>query len=170
MKISKYLPDKKQLWNFIFVLAGAFLISFFIDAKAVEVSQTWAEQREAERQKSEFVENLSVLGFSRIYHAEVFYSNKISNEKDDVIDDSFQLYMDSVKTWNKYNIMNSIFLEKYYGKEIKDEYSTVLLLKLVDLHESVLSIRKGRQVSNFKDILEEAKHRMFIFNEKLYLQ
>lgn len=166
--IKRYLPDKKQFWNFVFVILGAIVIYFFVDSKTIELSQTWTEQQEIAHQKAVFVEKLSVLGFSRVYYAEVYYLNKTSNESAEVIDKSFELYIDSVAEWNKQNVLNSIFLNKYFGEDVKNNYNDDLLPTLISLHQAVLDIRDNQNVQNFKETLEKAKNKMFVFNENLY--
>lgn len=165
--LKKYGPSKEQIWNLLLVLIGSVTLYLLVESQATEIQRKWAEQRELANQKSEFVEDFATLGSTRIYLAEVYYLNKSTGEDQQIIEDSWDNYMTSVIEWNKRNITNQIFINEFSGVEMKDRFHNDLLRKLVRLHEALLAIREGGTVENIDEILEDAKHEMFVFSENL---
>lgn len=169
--LVKILPSKKQSYDFLLKLVLIFVTAwaafYVVESKSADINRRWSEQAELSAQKTKFVEDFTLLGQSRVYLAEVFVLNVQTNESRGVLDRSWQNYIDSVSKWNKHNVLNPIFIEEYYGTELKDRYHNNLLPKFSALHDRVLDARAGNVSSDFPQVLESAKNEFFVFSETL---
>ena len=167
----KYLPSKNTIYQFLFnilLLFTTLLIgNYYISAKLFDINQAKLERKNFIEKQNEFVRGFTVLGQARIYLAENYFYNYINKENDDVLKRSWQQYMGAVQEWNKENLLNPIFIKYYFGEKMQDEFYNDLLPKMVILHKALLKIRDGDKVDNMEGIIEDAKHELFVFSEKL---
>ncbi len=75
--------------------------------------------------------------------------------------------MTSVSQWNETNLLNPLFLKEYFGEKYQKQYYDDLLPKMVALHEKMLDMRNKKDSSRADEIIESAKHELFIFSENL---
>ena len=176
MKINNFFRESKKpsydiIYTFIFNLAlllmTLFVGNYFIGAKLLEIDQKKTEQQITMVEKREFIKNFTKVIHSRIYLSENYYQNVKSKENEDILNRSWENYMNSVQLWNKENLSNPIFIKYYFGDEMQDKFYNEVQPKLVCLHNSLLEIRDGKKVENIKEIVEEAKNEAFIYSEKL---
>lgn len=171
INLHKLKPSKDNVYQFIFnalLIIITILAGFhFVDSRIATINQNWSERREWVEKKNDFVETFALVGQSRIYLGENYYFNSISGESISKLDSSWEAYMVSVADWNKRNLLNPIFIEYYFDQELKNRYNDSLVPKMRNLHLALLDIREGKSVPEIENTIEEAKHELFIFSEKL---
>lgn len=169
--MKKFLPSKNNIYNFLFnlILLTITLVfgNFYINHKLLIIDQNKLEQKNLIEKKNEFIKNFTKLGQSKIYLSENYYYNKINSEEEHVLSRSWENYMNSIAMWNSENLLNPIFIKYYFGEKMQDRFYNNLLPKFTILHMNLLNIRDGKEVDNMEDIIEDAKHELFIFSEDL---
>lgn len=156
-----------SVFNLFILIITLWIGNYFIGSKLLEIDQKKTEQQNSIETKNEFVKKFTKLIQSRIYLSENYYQNIETRENEDVLNRSWENYMDSVRLWNEENLLNPIFIKYYFGDEMQNEFYSEVQPKLVNLHNSLLEIRDGKKVENIKEIVEKAKHEAFIYSEKL---
>jgi hypothetical protein len=151
----------------LLIFITAWIGYYLVDLKSADINRQWSEQRELVEQRTKFVQQFTLLGQSRLYYAEVYVLNVESDETKEVLDRSWQNYIEAVSNWNQHNVLNPIFLEEYYGKDLKNKYHDDLLINFSNLHYKVLQAREGKDVEDFPEVLEKAKNSFFVFSEIL---
>lgn len=155
--ISAIKPSKDTTYNILgiifLVLVGSYLLPQNIS------------KNEA---RSAFISNFSRMCETRVYLAERYYMNIRDKEKQDVVDVSWKDYMNSVIEWNSENLTTPLFIEYYFGKSVRSIFTEELLPKMLVLHNDLLEIRnQGKTNEDIQKDIENVKHFIFIFNEKL---
>lgn len=175
--IKKYkllLPKKETFYTFLFNLVLLIITLVFGYLKIPEILQKSNFERLKEQnfieKRNEFLKEFTYLGQSRIYLAERYYKNLEAVERDDVLKDSWDKYMNSVVLWNNTNLLNPIFIAYYFNNDAKDDYYNELQIKLVNLHEGLLELRDGKNIEEIdgEELIEEAKNELFSFSERMF--
>ncbi len=171
MNIKKYLPTKENVYHFIsnftLLIITLSVGHYYINNRLQKINRSEIIQQELINQQTNFIKNFVKLGQSKIYQAENYYNNNLAKENQTVLIRSWENYMYTVKLWNKENLLNPIYIKLYFGNEMQNEFYNNLLPKLIILHESLLKIRDEEKVDNMEQIIENAKHELFIFSEKM---
>jgi len=167
---SKFLPTKDNIYSFIFnlILLGLTLIigGYYINYQLVKINQQNASQQNLIEKRNEFIKEFTVSGQKRIYLAEQYSQNLRNHESEQVLNRSWENYMNAVEDWNSRNLLNPLFISYYFGNENRNEFYNVLAINISELHKDLLSLRDGKNV-NIDSSIEDAKHELFIFSEKL---
>ncbi|MCK4918925.1 MAG: hypothetical protein KAS01_00910 [Candidatus Pacebacteria bacterium] len=155
------------IFNFSLLVITLWIGSYYIGSKLLEIDQKKTEQQNSIETKNEFIKKFTKLIQSRIYLSENYYLNIEVGESEDVLNRSWENYMDSVRFWNEENLLNPIFIKYYFGDEMQNEFYNEVQPKLVSLHNALLKMRNGEKIENIKEIVEETKHEAFVYSEKL---
>lgn len=169
--LFKFLPTKDNIYNFLFnliLLAFTLLVGgYYINYQLLRINQRNVESQNLIETRNEFIKEFTELGQKRIYLAEQYSSNVKNNESNTVLDRSWLDYMNAVEDWNGHNLLNPLFLKYYFGTEYRDEFYNIILQKNLKLHTDLLTLRDGGKNVNVDKSIEDAKHELFVFSEKL---
>ena len=171
MTKSKWLPSKDSWWTFAFnsfLLLSTLLIgNYWISNKLNSITATRVEAQSLADKKIQFVSEFTKLGQSRIYLGENFYFNFISVTPESVLDDAWNRYSNAVIEWNSQNLFNPIFIEHYFGHDMRDRFEKQLNPKLIALHIMLDDLHQGKTRHDAKEVMENAKNEMYRFAEDL---
>ena len=166
----KLLPTKDFVYSFVsgLILLGLTLIigSYWIPYNLARFDHENSLRQNLIENRNQFIKEFTQTGQKRIFLAERFVQNLKNHESKQVIENSWDDYMGAVVDWNSRNLLNPIFISYYFDSNLQKEYYDTLLKKNLDLHNNLLIIRAGKNI-NIDSSVEEAKHELFIFSEKL---
>lgn len=168
---SKNLPTKENLYNFfsslILLSITLFIGNYYVESKQQEIQQRYTNLSTLTKNRYNFINAFTVVGQRRVYFSEKYYLNFVAGETRSTLDQTWREYMTSVSQWNETNLLNPLFLKEYFGEKYQKQYYDDLLPKMVALHEKMLDMRNKKDSSRADEIIESAKHELFIFSENL---
>jgi flagellar biosynthesis/type III secretory pathway chaperone len=168
---GSWLPDKQTVYSFVFnfllltvtLIAGHFYIPQFLeDTEAHRIqAQNLLEKKNA------FVAEFSKQGQSRIYLAENFYRITQDDSLSSARTNAWERYFESVVKWNEQNLFNPLFIEEYFGRQMRDRFEQELNPKLSSLHDMLYDLKFGRHRPDAEGVIETAKNEMYRFAEDM---
>lgn len=118
--------------------------------------------------RDDFVKAFARTNHNRVFWSEKFYRNLSEREDQASIENAWSEYSNSVNDWNSENVYNALFIEYYFGLELRSEFESTLPPAFIGLHEHLLELKKfGTTTTDIAAEIEWVKNRTFHISEKM---